>query len=53
MDAQLDGTQTRGRKGLIYDWQFLLVPAEPEFSTSLNSLVNDQESLTGLVVDTH
>ena len=53
MDAQLDGTQTRGRKGLTYDWQSLLVPAEPEFSESLNGLISDSESLTGSVVDTH
>jgi hypothetical protein len=53
MDAQLDGTQTRGRKGLTYDWQSLLVPAEPQFSESLNVLINDSESLSALVVDSH
>jgi len=41
MDAQLDGTQTSGRKGISYDWQGLLVPAEPEFSESLNDLIDD------------
>ena len=28
MDAQLDGTQTRGQKGHSYDWQSLLASAE-------------------------
>lgn len=41
MDTQLDGTQTRGRKGISYDWQALLVPAEPTFSDELNELMND------------
>ena len=41
MDAQLDGTQTHGQKGHSYDWQALLVPAEPEFSESLNDLIDD------------
>lgn len=41
MDAQLDGTQTCGRKGIAYDWQALLVPAEPEFSDSLDELISD------------
>ena len=41
MDAQLDGTQTSGRKGISYDWQALLVPTEPEFSESLNDLIDD------------
>ena len=41
MDAQLDGTQTRGQKGHSYDWQSLLVPAEPEFSEQLNDIIND------------
>ncbi|MCE2734956.1 MAG: hypothetical protein ACK45J_07055 [Acidimicrobiaceae bacterium] len=41
MDAQLDGTQTCGRKGIAYDWQALLVPAEPEFSESLDELISD------------
>jgi len=41
MDAQLDGTQTCGRKGIAYDWQVLLVPAEPEFSESLDELISD------------
>ena len=41
MDAQLDGTQTCGRKGISYDWQALLVPAEPEFSEALDELIND------------
>jgi hypothetical protein len=41
MDAQLDGTQTSGRKGIAYDWQALLVPAEPEFSESLSELISD------------
>ena len=42
MDAQLDGTQTSGRKGISYDWQALLVPAEPEFIESLNELIDDE-----------
>ena len=42
MDAQLDGTQTRGRKGIPYDWQQLLVPSEPEFSEELNDLLDDE-----------
>lgn len=41
MDAQLDGTQTCGRKGIAYDWQALLVPEEPEFSESLNGIISD------------
>jgi hypothetical protein len=41
MDAQLDGTQTSGRKGIAYDWQALLVPAEPEFSDTLDELISD------------
>lgn len=41
MDAQLDGTQTRGLKGISYDWQELLVPAEPLFSQELNELMSD------------
>jgi hypothetical protein len=40
MDAQLDGTQTRGLKGQPYDWQALLVPAEPRFSEDLERLVD-------------
>ena len=53
MDAQPNGTQARGRKGLTYDWHSLLVPAEPEFSDTLKDLISDSESLTGLAVDTH
>jgi hypothetical protein len=41
MDAQLNGMQTQGRKGLVYDWQALLVPAEPEFSEALDELMHD------------
>lgn len=41
MDTQLDGTQTRGLKGISYDWQALLVPAEPMFSEELNELMDD------------
>jgi hypothetical protein len=41
MDTQLDGTQTRGLKGHSYDWQALLVPAEPTFSEELNELMKD------------
>ncbi len=41
MDAQLDGTQTRGQKGHSYDWQSLLVPAEPQFSEQLDDLISD------------
>lgn len=44
MDAQFahsDGTQTRGTKGIAYDWQALLVPAEPEFSEELTDLIDD------------
>lgn len=41
MDTQPDGTQTRGLKGHSYDWQALLVPAEPTFSTELEELMND------------
>lgn len=44
MDAQFahpDGTQTRGAKGTTYDWQALLVPAEPEFSEELTDLIDD------------
>ncbi|MCX6517139.1 MAG: hypothetical protein NTV13_00485 [Actinobacteria bacterium] len=41
MDAQLDGTQTRGQKGHSYDWQSLLVPAEPQFSNELDDLISD------------
>ena len=41
MDAQLDGTQTRGLKGRPYDWQALLVPEEPRFSAELDELMSD------------
>ena len=44
MDAHLthpDGTQTRGMKGNPYDWQALLVPAEPAFSAELTDLIDD------------
>ncbi len=41
MDAQLNGTQTRGQKGHSYDWQALLVPAEPQFSEQLDDLISD------------
>jgi hypothetical protein len=41
MDAQLDGMQTHGRKGLVYDWQALLVPDEPEFSEALDEIMLD------------
>jgi len=41
MDAQLDGTQTRGQKGHSYDWQALLVAAEPQFSEQLDDLISD------------
>ena len=41
MDAQPNGMQTHGRKGFSYDWQSLLVPAEPEFSEQLNELISD------------
>ena len=41
MDAQPNGMQTHGRKGFSYDWQSLLVPAEPEFSKQLNDIIND------------
>ena len=41
MDALLDGTQTRGLKGIPYDWQALLVPAEPRFSEELDELMGD------------
>ena len=45
MDAQLaqpDGTQTRGGKGIAYDWQVLLVPAEPDFTAELTDLIDDE-----------
>jgi hypothetical protein len=45
MDAQLahpDGTQTRGMKGISYDWQELLVPAEPGFTSGLADLIDDE-----------
>jgi len=45
MDALLDGTQTRGMKGIPYDWQALLIPVEPVFSEELDSLLDD--ALTG------
>ena len=41
MDAQLDGTQTRGQKGHSYDWQSLLVPDEPQFSDELDEMISD------------
>ena len=41
MDAQPNGMQTHGRKVFSYDWQSLLVPAEPEFSEQLNDIIND------------
>ena len=45
MDAQFahsDGTQTRGMKGTAYDWQSLLVPAEPDFTEELTDLIDDE-----------
>ena len=42
MDAQLDGTQTRGMKGIPYDWQALLLPGDTEFSEELNELLDDE-----------
>jgi hypothetical protein len=45
MDAQFalpDGTQTRGMKGNPYDWQELLVPAEPGFTAGLAGLIDDE-----------
>lgn len=45
MDAQLtrpDGTQTRGGKGIPYDWQVLLVPVEPAFTVGLTDLIDDE-----------
>lgn len=39
MNAVRNGSQTRGRKGQPYDWQSLLVPAEPAFSAELDDLV--------------
>ena len=41
MDAQPNGMQTHGRKGFSYDWQSLLVPAEPQFSEELDDLISD------------
>lgn len=40
--AQPDGTQTRGMKGIAYDWQALLVPAEPDFTEELTDLIDDE-----------
>ena len=40
MEALLDGTQTRGMKGMPYDWQALLIPVEPVFSEELDSLLD-------------
>lgn len=42
MDAQLDGLQTQGRKGLVYDWQSLLVPDEPQFSNELDEIIAEE-----------
>ena len=42
MDAQPNGMQTHGRKGFSYDWQSLLVPAEPDFSRQLDELIDDE-----------
>ncbi|MCE2854452.1 MAG: hypothetical protein LW606_01980 [Ilumatobacteraceae bacterium] len=42
MDAQLDGTQTRGLKGQPYDWQDLLVPDEPTFTRELSELIDGE-----------
>lgn len=45
MDAHFprpDGTQTRGLKGIPYDWQQLLVPTEPSFTAGLNDLIDDE-----------
>lgn len=42
MDAQLDGMQTHGRKGLVYDWQSLLVPAEPQFTAELEDIITEE-----------
>ncbi len=46
MDAHFDGTQTRGMKGQPYDWQSLLVPAEPEFTQALDDMLVDSEPVT-------
>ncbi len=43
----IDGTATAGRKGLPYDWQLLLVPTEPKFSTELQDLLNTSVSTAG------
>ena len=40
--AQPNGTQTRGMKGIPYDWQSLLVPTEPDFSDELTDLIDDE-----------
>ena len=35
-----DGTQTRGMKGMPYDWERLLVPDETEFDSELSRLID-------------
>jgi hypothetical protein len=40
--AQPNGTQTRGMKGIAYDWQALLVPGEPGFTEELTDLIDDE-----------
>ncbi len=42
MDALLDGLQTHGRKGLVYDWQSLLVPDEPQFTHELEEIIAEE-----------
>jgi hypothetical protein len=42
MDALLDGLQTHGRKGLVYDWQSLLVPDEPQFTHELEEIITEE-----------
>ncbi len=46
MNAVLDATQTCGLKGIPYDWQALLVPAEPAFSEELDDLIKSQSQIS-------
>jgi len=39
-DSVLDEPLFTGRKGIVYDWQKLLVPSEAVFEASLETLLN-------------
>lgn len=46
MDANNNAILTKGRKGLVYDWQSMLVLDEPQFSEELDELIFDDSVVT-------